>query len=86
MQHYHAVASIHVGRHAFPLSDSIQLVPVCGVNFCWYDAMELELSLLVTINLQCELGDIQCTCVHFSFRLYPLQLLFSIVSASAATP
>ena len=42
VQHCHAVASIHVGRHAFPLSDSIQMVPVWGVNFCWYDAMELE--------------------------------------------
>jgi len=66
-----------VGSRAFPVSGSVQLVPVYGVNFCWYNTMELELSLLVAISLQCELGEIS---VHVSalpatFRLCLLQLL-----------
>jgi len=66
-----------VGRHAFPVSDLVRLVPVYGVNFCLYDAMKLELSLLVAISLQCELGEIS---VHVyasaaTFQLCLIQLL-----------
>ena len=37
---------IYIYGAALLAFDSAEMVPVCGVNFCWYDAMTLELSPL----------------------------------------
>ena len=37
---------------------STRLIPVCSVNFRWYNTVELELFLACLISPQCEPGEI----------------------------